>query len=121
MHRIDRLAQASVGRGFGFAMLAIITFMVGLSSDLLVALRAGGYLCLVVCLVMMWMALRASVKPYKRTELWLMLDPADRPQPAVAQLVISAARREALLVFALRSAWLSAATLAVATFWGYFL
>lgn len=118
MHKIDQLAHASVARGCGFAMLAIATFMVGLSTEFPLALRAGGYGCLLMCLVLMSMAWRAAEKPYKRTELWLMLEPDDRPQPAVAQSIIANARREAFLDFALRSAWLALFLLLLAVFWG---
>ena len=55
---------------------------------------------------------------HNRTELWLMLEPAERPQPAIAQAIIGSARREALLVFALRAAWLSAGLLSLAVYWG---
>lgn len=118
MQKIDQLAHASVARGCGFAMLAIATFMIGLSGEFPLALRAGGYSCLLMCFVLIGMAWRAGEKPYKRTEIWLMLDPAERPQPAIAQSIISNARREAFLDFALRSAWLALFLLLMAVFWG---
>lgn len=118
MQRIDQLAHASVARGCGFALLAIAMFMVGLSGEFPLALRAGGYGCLLMCFVLMAMAWRAAEKPYKRTELWLMLEPDERPQPAIAQSIIANARREAFLDFALRSAWLALFLLFLAVFWG---
>lgn len=118
MQKIDQTAHACVARACGFAMLAIATFMIGLSAEFALALRAGGYSCLLMCFILMAMGWRASSKPYKRTELWLMLEPGERPQPAVAQAVISTARREAFMDFALRSAWLAAALLVMAVFWG---
>lgn len=119
MHKIEELAHASVARGCGFAMLAIATFMIGLSAEFALALRAGGYSCLLMCLILMVMGWRAESVPYKRTELWLMLEPSERPQPASAQSIISTARREAFLEFALRSAWLAAALLVMAVLWGF--
>jgi len=117
MERIEQLAHSCVARGCGFAMLAIATFMIGLSYQFENALRAGGYSCLLMCFVLMGMGWRARSTPYKRTELWQMLEPAERPQPAVAQTIISTARQEALLAFALRSAWLSVALLVMALVW----
>ncbi len=117
MNKIDQLAYASIARGYGFVLLAIGTFMIGLSSDFAMALRAGGYMCLLMCLVLMLMAWGASVKPYNRTELWLLLEPTERPQAAVAQAIIGNARRDACLSFALRSAWLTAALLVMAVMW----
>lgn len=117
MQKIDQLAHASVARGCGFAMLALATFMVGLSAEFALALRAGGYGCLLISFVLITMGWRATFKPYKRTELWLMLEPNERPQPAVAQMIIGTARREAFLDFALRSAWLALVLLLMAIFW----
>lgn len=119
MEKINQLAHASVARACGFAMLAIATFMVGLSSQFALALRAGGFGCLLLSLVLIGMSWRAASTPYQRTELWLMLDPSERPQAAVAQSIISTARREAFLDFALRSAWLATTLLVMALFWGF--
>lgn len=118
MNKIEQLAYVSIARGFGFMLLGIGTFMVGLSSDFAVALRAGGYMCLLMCFVLMLMGWGATLKPYNRTELWLLLEPMERPQAAVAQAVISSARREACLTFALHSAWMTAVLLVMAVLWG---
>ncbi|MGB3718125.1 MAG: hypothetical protein DIU63_07490 [Proteobacteria bacterium] len=120
MEKIEQLAHASVARGCGFAMLAIAILMIGLSAQFDVALRAGGLSCLLMCFVLIGMSWRAATTPYKQTELWLMLEPTERPQPTVAQDIISAARQEALLEFALRSAWLALALLSMALLWGLF-
>ena len=119
MHKIDQIAHASVARGCGFAMLAIATFMTGLSAEFALALRAGGYSCLLMCFTLLMLGWRAATTPYKQTELWLMLEPSERPQPAVAQSIIAAARRDAFLGFALRSAWLAAFLLVMAVLWGF--
>jgi hypothetical protein len=49
LQKIERLAYISVARGCGFAALAIVTFMVGLSGDMVSSLEAGGSLALLVC------------------------------------------------------------------------
>jgi hypothetical protein len=119
MNKIERLANVSVARGCGFAMLGIFTLMIGLAGELATSLRAGGYLCLTMCLVLLLMAWRALSAPYRSTELWIMLEPSERPQPAVAQRVIGTVLREAYLSFALRSAWLAAGMLGMAVLWDF--
>ena len=119
MSKVEQLAFTCIARGCGFAMLGIGTLMIGLAGDLAVALRAGGYSFLILCFVLMLMAWRAPVTPYKRTELWLLLDPAERPGDAVAQSIISSARRDACLDFALKSVLLAATLLIFATMWNF--
>lgn len=109
--RIEYLANLSVARGCGFASIALVTTMVGLSSQMELALSIGGILCLIASFVLVLKAMYARRQHYKNTELWLMLEPGDRPHAAVAQKVISIARRDALLHFAYRAAWLAASQL----------
>lgn len=109
--KIEDLAEVSVARGCGFAALAIVTLMVGLSDQMHLACKAGGTLTLGACLILTIRGLTAPNAPYKRTELWVMLDTADRPQPAVAQQIIGNALRDVYLRFALHAAILSSALL----------
>jgi hypothetical protein len=110
IQRIEHLAHVSVARGCGFAAIAIFTFVVGLSGEMALALKAGGILSLLTAMVLVLKAALANRRPYKRTELWIMLDPSERPQPAVAQQIIGTVLREAYLYFALHAA-LSAAVM----------
>jgi hypothetical protein len=119
MHKLEQLAHFSVARGCGFGLLAIATLMVGLSGEFAIALRAGGYLCLVMCLVLISLAWRAPGAPYKRTELWIMLEPEERPHAAIAQQVIGSLLRDIYLRFALRAAVLSASLLVMAVLWRF--
>ncbi len=119
MSKVEQLAFTCIARGCGFAMLGIATSMIGLAGDLAISLRAGGFSCLLMSFVLMLMAWRAPVTPYKRTELWLLLEPTDRPSAAIAQTIISSARRDACLDFALKSALLAAGLLSLATLWGF--
>jgi hypothetical protein len=112
MDRIQQLAETSVARGCGFAGLAIFAFMVGLSWDIVLAARAGGLLCLLVCMVLIVKALLSPGRPHQKTELWLMLDRQDRPPSSIAQRAISSALRECYWQFALHTACLAAALLA---------
>lgn len=98
--RIEQLAEFSVARGCGFAMIAIGSTMAGLSFEPLQSLRTGAALCLLTTLTLLLKAVHAQTKPYKSTELWLLLKPDDRPPDAVAQYVLARALRQAYLRFA---------------------
>lgn len=104
LQRIEQTAHISVARACGFAALAIFTFMVGLSGDMVSSLKAGGFLSLITSVILLLKAGFAARRPYKRTEVWLMLAPQDRPNSAIAQQIIGTALREAFLHFALHAA-----------------
>ncbi len=103
MERVSQLALLSVSRGVGFAALAIGTLMVGLSSDLLTCLRAGGILTLITSTLLFMFGLQAPSRNYKQTEVWIMLNPDERPSAAVAQNMIGDALKRTYLNFALHS------------------
>ncbi len=100
LERIEMLATRSVARGCGFAMLAIGCMMAGLSYEPALSLEMGGLFSLVVSLVLLVNAANAPRKPYRETELWLMLDPDDRPPTGVAQTILSRPLKSAYLNFA---------------------
>jgi hypothetical protein len=108
IERIEHLAHVSVARGCGFAALAILTFFIGMLGDLVTAFKCAGYLSLLASAVLLLKAGLARIQPYRRTELWLMLKPAERPPAAVAQQLIGTVLREAYLRFARQAAVLSA-------------
>lgn len=110
---IEQAAEVSVARGCGFAALGIVTLMVGLSDQMYLACKAGGILTLGACLILIIRGLTAPNTPYKRTEVWVMMEPAERPQAAVAQQLIGSVLREVYLRFALRTGVLAAALLAI--------
>jgi hypothetical protein len=107
MHRLEELAWVSVARGCGFAALAIFTFMVGLSGNMPMAFKAGGILTLITSLILLVKGLHAPQRFYKHTEVWLMLEPSDRPHAAIAQTLIGQALRRTYLTFALHTALLA--------------
>lgn len=119
MERIEGLATVSVGRGCGFAALGIATFVIGLAHEPDLAFRAGGLLFLLVCFTLLLRAWHARRRPYRSTELWVMLQPMERPQAAIAQQVISMALREAYLRFALHAAWLSVGMFSCSLLFGW--
>jgi hypothetical protein len=115
MHKVEELALISVGRGVGFAALGIGTLMLGLSSDLLSCLKAGGILSLVTSLTLLMKAYRAPVKDYKRTEVWIMMEPIDRPSATIAQNIIGDVLKRTYLTFALHAAYVAGGLLFLAT------
>lgn len=108
IERIEHLAQVSVARACGFAALGILTFFIGMSADLVVAFKSAGYLTLLSCAVLLLKAGLASRQNYRRTELWIMMKPIERPDASVAQQLISAVLRETYLRFAGHAAVISA-------------
>lgn len=111
MDVIETSARISVGRACGFGLLAIVCTMAGLAGTPVVALKAGGYLCLLTSVILIVKALAAPRRPYKRTEVWLMLDEGRRPPAEVAQRLIAGALVQAFYAFAIRFAQASAGLL----------
>ncbi|MDH3738924.1 MAG: hypothetical protein OER92_07000, partial [Alphaproteobacteria bacterium] len=104
MDAIENAAYISVGRACGFAGLAIFCVIFGLSFEPALAARAGGGLCVALALVLAVYAYRAPTRPYKRTELWLILAKDKRPPAIYAQRVIGNALRETYVWFSRQSA-----------------
>ena len=104
MRRLQQMAWLSIARACGFAALAIGTLMFGLSGNVLMSFRTGGILTLITSLILLVRGLQAPTRPYKRTEVWMMLEPEDRPQAALAQTVIGETLKQTYLTFALHSA-----------------
>lgn len=119
-HRIEDLAHLSVGRGCGFAAIAILTFVVGLSDDMELALRCGGLFAMLTCLVLLLKAWNAHNRPYKSTELWLLIPKKERPTAGIAQEMISRCLRDASLYFALHAGVMAAAMLGLSVLIGLF-
>jgi len=114
MDKLQQVAILSVGRAVGFGALAIVTVMVGLSYEPVLALRTGGVLLLLVLAVLLLKAQRAPFANFRRTEAWLLLDQGDRPEEPIAGRAMSAALRDAYLLFARWTAALAAAVWAAA-------
>jgi hypothetical protein len=114
MDKLDEAAEFSVARGSGFAGLAIFVLMIAMIYEPRQSFEIGGVCCLIACLTLVLMATSAEKTPYKRTEVWLLLDASDRPTAEVAQRLITGARRMAFLKFAHMWGSLAAAMLTVA-------
>ena len=114
MDAIENAAYVSVGRACGFAGLAIFCVIFGLSYEPALAARVGGELCLGVALILTFCAWRARRRPYKNTELWIIVDKDKRPPAAIAQQVVGVALREAYIWFAQSAAMIALVLLASA-------
>jgi hypothetical protein len=114
LQKLEALAELSVARGCGFAALAIFTFMIGTVSDPALAFKSGGLMTLLACAVLLLKARNACTRPYKSTELWIMLAKDERPDAAIAQQVIGNVLRDVYLRFAQQAAVLAILMLSAA-------
>jgi hypothetical protein len=83
--------------------------MVGMSFNPHLAFQAGGFLTMLMTLVLILKAFEARSKPYRRTEMWLYLPKELRPPEAYAQWASSTVLRETYLTFARWTAAISIA------------
>jgi hypothetical protein len=80
MDRIEYLADMTVRRGCGFALLAIATVMLGLSYDLVLCLKSGAILQALHGSALGICAYNAPRRNHRSTELWALLNKgADLP------------------------------------------
>jgi hypothetical protein len=110
MEDMRRIAFEVVSRACLFGSLAIFCVMVGMSFDGRLAFQAGGFLTTAMALVLIFKAIEARTKDYRRTEMWLYLEKDVRPPAAHAQWASSTVLRETYLTFAL---WTSAIAIAM--------
>ena len=112
MQSIEQAAERSVARGSGFAALAIGVTMSGLAFMPVLSLKTGAATALLTWAVLRLKAVRARRHPYRRTEVWLMLE----PRPA-----LSHEQAQRLIGEALERAYRHYATLALAAAIGFWL
>jgi len=93
MDRIRQCADVSIRRGCGFGVLAIACAMVGVAHDATLAMRGGALMVMVMWAILVVKGLRAPVRRYRDTEVWILLDkkldgvPADRIQQAIGTVL----------------------------------
>lgn len=97
MEAIREACDISIRRACGFGLLAIWTTMVGLSYEPLLAVRVGAVLTAVMCLVLLIRAQGALSRPYRRTEVWLILNKKHDLPEARAQQVFGNILRDRYL------------------------
>jgi hypothetical protein len=116
MEEMRRVAYETVLRACGFASLAIFCVMIGLSFLPRSAFQAGGFLSMVMTLVLLLKAREARTKDHRRTEMWLYLSKESRPPQASAQRTVSSLMRETYLLFAQWTALVSIVMWSIALF-----
>jgi hypothetical protein len=100
MEPIRAIAYETVLRACGFGSLAIFCTMVGLSFNARAAFQAGGFLTVLMTLILIYKAWEAPTKNHRHTELWLYLPKDQRPPEGYAQWAVATAMRETYLTFA---------------------
>lgn len=98
--RVRFLALRSVARGTGFAGLGVATLTVGFAFSPVAAALAGALGAAAVTAVLAWKAWTAPQRPYKDTELWVMLDKRPGIPERLLQPVIGEALRQCYWRFA---------------------
>lgn len=104
---VRQAAYISTARGCGFVALGIVTLMIGFVYQPSMSLRIGGACFLIAALILVLKARRAPQRPFRDTEVWLLLDEQHRPNRAFAQTAIAHARAEAFYHFAHTAAFLA--------------
>jgi hypothetical protein len=97
---LRRIAYETVLRACGFASLTIFCIMIGLSFQPRTAFQSGGFLTVVMTLVLLYKAREARTKPYRKTEMWLYLSKNERPPDNFAQWAVATVMRDTYLMFA---------------------
>lgn len=94
MDRIVYFTDVSIRRGCGFGFLAIATSMVGLYTDVVLALRTGAMGVTLMMLILLLKGLNAPSRSYRHTEVWLLLDKSHGLPEQRAQQVFGSILRE---------------------------
>lgn len=89
-------AETSVGRAVGFGALAIGCIVLGLAGYPVLALRSGAACTALMAAILLMKALQAPTRPFRRTEVWLLLDRPGSVAPRLAQRLIGQALRTTL-------------------------
>jgi hypothetical protein len=74
MERIRYFADLSIRRGCAFGLLAIVTTMIGMASNMTLAVKLGAICVTMMGAILVIKAMRAPTRDYRRTEVWIMLE-----------------------------------------------
>lgn len=74
LDRIRELADISIRRGCGFGLIAIGTASVGASFDAFVAVKLAAICASAMVAILFIKAMQAPTRPYRHTEVWIMLE-----------------------------------------------
>lgn len=114
MEHMRRVAFETVLRACGFGALAIFCVMIGLSFHPRLAFQSGGFLTMIMAVILILKARGALTKDYRRTEMWLYIEKDFRPPAAHAQWASATVLRETYLTFALWTSLISIVMWAIA-------
>jgi hypothetical protein len=106
-------AELSVRRGCGFAVVAIVTAMVGFSGQPWIAVRAGAVFVLILAAVLFWRGRAARQRNYRHTEVWLMIEEAPALPRERLQSMIGGALADAYFLHARLAAYVALAMCAI--------
>jgi hypothetical protein len=120
METIREASDMSIRRACGFGLLAIWTTMIGLSYEPLLAVRVGAVLVTVMSVVLLIRAWRAPRRPYKRTEVWLILNKKHDLPETRAQQVFGNILRERYLWHATVAGWVALVLWGIGIFLSFF-
>ena len=118
MEYMRQVAFETVLRACGFASLAIFCIMIGMSFMPQLAFQAGGFLTTMMSGILILKAFEARTKDYRRTEMWLYLEPNQRPPASYAQWASATVLRETYLTFALWTSMIAIALWSIALLFG---
>lgn len=120
MDRIRQFADLSIRRACGFGLLAIGTASMGLVSDMFLATKLAAICASAMAAILLFKALQAPTRSYKRTEVWILLDKRHGLPESRAQQVFGDILRERFMWHATVTAtgagilWLATGVIALA-------
>lgn len=97
MDHIRHYADLSIRRACGFGFLGIATAMVGVYTDIVLAVRLAATGVTLMGTVLLFKSLQAPHRSYKKTEVWILLDRRHGLPEARAQEVFGNVLRERYL------------------------
>ena len=106
---IRQYAELSVRRGCGFALMAIVTAMVGFSGAPWIAIRVGAVFILIAAVILFWRGRQARERNFRDTEVWLMIEDAPALPRERLQSMIGGALAEAYFRYARLAAYVALA------------
>lgn len=79
MDQFDRCAFATTACDTSYVVVAAVPLMIGFSFDPTVALRIGGFLAFLFCLILLYRLYRLERRGLCCTQVWKILEPHERP------------------------------------------
>jgi len=87
MERLDGFADISIRRACAFVGLGMVTVMISLSFDPMLAFRTGAYIAAMLSLGLVFAAWRAPRRDISHSEVYALLRSAGLPRKQLSQAV----------------------------------